>query len=128
MQYTSYVANITFGTPPQNFLAYIETGSNRCWLGSVDSTGCMLYTDPSYCGGYGGYNQSASTTAKALDEKFSYDDYGDLTTGDMVTDVLALNETKVENMKMGVNYDITGSKSHFRLAFEYHSLNYVQIR
>lgn len=88
-QYTSYVSNMTFGTPPQHFLAYFTTLGNGCWLKSVDNTSCGLYQDRSLCGGYGGYNLTASTTAQKLEE-FAYDDSGQMTNGDFVTDVLKI--------------------------------------
>ncbi|KGO76093.1 Peptidase A1 [Penicillium italicum] len=100
--YVSYVGNVTFGTPPRNFLAYFNTWGNGCWLQSVDDSSCDMYVDQSLCGGYGAYNQTSSTTAKKLDEKFAYDDSGEMTTGDFVTDVLAIGNVTVDAMKMGV--------------------------
>ncbi|KAJ5619685.1 hypothetical protein N7510_003669 [Penicillium lagena] len=101
-QYTSYVANMTFGTPPQHFLAYFETWGNGCWLESVDDSDCELYVDRSLCGGYGGYNLTASTTAQKLDERFAYNDSGTMTDGDFVTDVLKIGGVTVDTMKMGI--------------------------
>lgn len=98
----SYVANVTFGTPPQHFLTYIETWGNGCWLTGVDNYFCELYTDQSSCGGYGGYNLTASTTATKLDEKLAYNDHGDITNGDFVTDVLRIGNATIDAMKMGV--------------------------
>ncbi|KAK5787783.1 hypothetical protein VI817_010280 [Penicillium citrinum] len=98
----AYYANFTFGSPPQTFKAYLQTYGNGCWLMSADNWECQLYKDPSSCDGYGGYNQSTSTTAKKLDEKFSYDDNGVITNGDFVTDVLTIGGVKVDNMKMGI--------------------------
>ncbi|KAJ5785518.1 uncharacterized protein N7503_010730 [Penicillium pulvis] len=103
--YTSYVANFTFGTPPQHFLAYIETWGNGCWLAGVTDYWCELYTNQSSCGGYGGYNLTASTTGKELDERFSYNDDGIMTGGDFVTDVLNIGNATIGAMKMGI---ITG--------------------
>ncbi|CAI7574904.1 unnamed protein product [Penicillium discolor] len=102
VNYVSYVANVTFGTPPQNILAYFNTWGNGCWLDSVDSSDCDLYVDHSACGGYGAYNLTASTTGKKLDEKFAYDDSGTMTTGDFMTDVLRIGGVKVDTMKMGI--------------------------
>lgn len=69
---------------------------------AVESTDCTLYIDTSYCGGDGGYNRTASSSAKLLDEAFSYDDSGAPLTGEFVTDVLAIGNAKIANMKMGV--------------------------
>lgn len=97
---------MTFGTPPQHFLAYLDTWGNGCWLDGVDDSGCELYVDHSSCGGYGGYNLTASTTGKKLDEEFAYDDSGSMTDGDFVTDVLKIGNATVDGMKMGL---VTGS-------------------
>jgi hypothetical protein len=78
----------------------------------VDDSDCSLWTNHSSCGGYGGYNMSASTTATKLDEKFAYDDFGAMTKGDFVTDVLKIGGVTVDAMKMGVITEpmITASK------------------
>ncbi|CAI7641263.1 uncharacterized protein N7487_003108 [Penicillium crustosum] len=102
VNYVSYVANVTFGTPPQNILAYFNTWGNGCWLDNVDSSDCDMYVDHSSCGGYGAYNLTASTTGKKLNEKFAYDDSGVMTTGDFVTDVLRIGGVQVDTMKMGI--------------------------
>ncbi|KAJ5827580.1 hypothetical protein N7447_004343 [Penicillium robsamsonii] len=101
----SYVANVTFGTPPQHLLAYIDTWGNGCWVKGVNNTGCKLYTDSSYCGGYGSYNMTASTTVKKLDGNFTYDDSGSMVVGDFVTDVLKIGGVTVDAMKMGLAGD-----------------------
>lgn len=110
-QYISYVANVTFGTPPQQFLTYFETWGNGCWLESVDDSDCELYTNQSLCGGYGGFNETASTTVKKLDERFAYNDSGVMTEGDFVTDVLTIGGVTLSTMKMGIitNRIITAS-------------------
>ncbi|OQE14418.1 hypothetical protein PENFLA_c038G09363 [Penicillium flavigenum] len=98
----SYVANVTFGTPPQHFLAYLHTWGNGCWLKSVDNPDCGLYVNRSLCGGYGGYNMTTSTTAKKLDEIFVYDDSGSMMGGDFVNDVLTIGGVTMDTMKMGI--------------------------
>ncbi|KAJ5230317.1 hypothetical protein N7489_011025 [Penicillium chrysogenum] len=98
----SYVANVTFGTPPQHFLAYLHTWGNGCWLKSVDNPDCGLYVNRSLCGGYGGYNMSTSTTAKKLDEIFVYDDSGSMIGGDFVNDVLTIGGVTMDTVKMGI--------------------------
>lgn len=110
-QHTTYVANITYGTPAQHLLAYFDTWGNGCWVESVNSSDCDLYTDHSRCGGYGSYNWSASTTVKKLDEKFAYDDSGSLTKGDFVTDVMTIGGAEVKEMKMGVTEAIISSST-----------------
>ncbi|KAJ6096122.1 hypothetical protein N7486_006868 [Penicillium sp. IBT 16267x] len=105
VSYISYVANLTFGTPPQHFLAYFETWGNGCWLEGVDDSDCELWVNRSSCGRYGGYNLTASTTAKKLDERFTYNDSGAMTDGDFVTDVLKIGNVTVDAMKMGIVTD-----------------------
>ncbi|KAJ5494635.1 hypothetical protein N7463_010722 [Penicillium fimorum] len=101
----SYVANVTFGTPPQHLLAYIDTWGNGCWVAGVNNTGCDIYKDTSYCGGYGSYNITASSTVKKLDSKLTYDDTGSMVVGDFVTDVLNISGVTVDAMKMGIAGD-----------------------
>ncbi|KAJ5159074.1 uncharacterized protein N7500_008725 [Penicillium coprophilum] len=117
VSYISYVANMTFGTPPQHFLTYLNTWGNGCWLESVDNSDCYLYLNRSSCGGYGGYNLSASTTAKKLDERFAYDDSGSMIGGDMVTDVLEIAGVKVDTMKMGIAMDSAITSNHLGLGY-----------
>ena len=90
----------------------MQTYGNGGWLRGVNNWECELYKDPSACDGYGGYNRSTSTTAKKLDEKFSYDDNGVTMNGDFVTDVMSIGGVKVDNMKMGIagRDDVTSSK------------------
>ncbi|KAJ5672197.1 hypothetical protein N7507_001324 [Penicillium longicatenatum] len=115
--YISYVANVTFGTPPQNFLAYFDTWGNGCWLEGVDDSDCYLFGDRSSCGGYGGYNFTASTTAKMLDERFSYNDSGTITSGDYVTDVFRIGNVTVDTMKMGIVEDDEITANTFGLGY-----------
>lgn len=77
----------------------------------MDDSDCGLYTNRSLCGGYGGYNESISTTVKKLDDKFAYNDSGVMTEGDFVTDVLKIGGVILNSMKMGIvtNRIITSS-------------------
>lgn len=78
----------------------------------VDSEDCDLYTNTTTCGGDGAYNRTLSTSAKLLEENFSYDDSGSQVTGEFVTDVLTIGSAKVNGMKMGVaESGLTISKS-----------------
>ncbi|KAJ5885074.1 hypothetical protein N7495_009584 [Penicillium taxi] len=100
--YTAYVANMTFGTPPQHFLAYVGTWGNGCWLESVNISDCDIFVDKSSCGGYGAYNVTASTTARDLDEKFVYNDTELMGKGGFVTDILTIGGITLDTMKMGI--------------------------
>ncbi|KAJ5360013.1 hypothetical protein N7517_009204 [Penicillium concentricum] len=106
--YITYVANMTFGTPPQSLFAYIDTWGNGCWVRGVNNTGCEdLYSELPDCGGYGSYNLTASSTGKKLDGRFAYDDNvsGLMIGGDFVTDVLKIGGITVDAMKMGLAAD-----------------------
>lgn len=99
----TYLANMTFGTPPQDFRANLDLWEDQSWIKSVYGSSCATFYrhDPSDCDGYGGYNQSRSTTAKK-NEKFSNDD-GDLDLkGDYVTDAFSIGGVDVDEMKLGV--------------------------
>lgn len=103
--------NLTFGTPPQQFKAYLETYGNGCWLDGVNDKRCGTYHNSSYCGGIGAYNQSASSTAKKLDEKFVYDRLGEIDRGDYVSDTLTIGGATVDDMKMGITTGLPYSTS-----------------
>ncbi|KAJ5108277.1 hypothetical protein N7456_004952 [Penicillium angulare] len=109
-----YLINVTFGTPPQPFLAYFSTWGNICQLNGVGAGDCEYfaeYSSDDSCGGDGSYNRTASTTAKKLEGGFSYNDTntGTMATGDFVTDVLSIGGVKIDDMKMGIltNDDFT---------------------
>ncbi|KAJ5190623.1 uncharacterized protein N7498_009608 [Penicillium cinerascens] len=101
-QWDVYNVNITLGTPPQSLIAIFSTWGNGCWVTGVNSSDCSVFTDTTTCGGDGAYNRTLSTSAKLLDEKFSYDDSSSQLTGEFVTDVLTIGDAKVNDMKMGV--------------------------
>lgn len=63
---------------------------------------CRRFDDSSDCGGYGGYNQSASATAKKLDGNYAYEYYGGINRGDFVSDTLIIGGATVNDMKMGI--------------------------
>ncbi|KAJ5974031.1 hypothetical protein N7481_011241 [Penicillium waksmanii] len=112
-----YAVNLTFGTPPQHFKVYLETYGNGCWLDGVNDEFCGSYHNSSYCGGNGGYNQSASRTAKELHEKFVYDSLGEIDRGDYVTDTLMIGGATVNDMKMGITTGLPSSINTMKLAY-----------
>ncbi|KAJ5584361.1 uncharacterized protein N7459_004161 [Penicillium hispanicum] len=98
----AFYTNITYGTPPQEFNVIFATVGNECWLQGVDSSDCGLYINESLCGGDGGYNRTASSTAKLLDHSFFVNDTGSGVNGETVTDTMTIGGATIPSMKMGV--------------------------
>ncbi|CAF2057866.1 unnamed protein product [Rotaria magnacalcarata] len=64
-----WIATISIGTPPQNFLIDFDTGSSDLWIPSINC--------PSSCGNHSHYNASASSSYRANGAHF-FISYGDV--------------------------------------------------
>ncbi|KAI9469824.1 MAG: aspartic peptidase domain-containing protein [Benjaminiella poitrasii] len=86
-----YLANISVGTPPQNFSVIVDTQSSDLWIPSVE---CNEKVCPDTT-----FDSSKSSTFKSLNEPFSYE-YNDGTiNGTYVKDTVALGGLKVLNQQ-----------------------------
>jgi len=100
---TLYFANVSMGTPPQNFRLHIDTGSSDLWVNSANSNLCAQ--GGNQCGQSGIYNANDSSTYKYVNSVFniSYVD-GSGASGDYATDTFRIGGKTVSNMQFGIGY------------------------
>lgn len=100
---TLYFANVSMGTPPQNFRLHIDTGSSDLWVNSANSNLCAQ--GGNQCGQSGIYNANDSSTYKYVNSVFniSYVD-GSGASGDYATDTFRIGRTTVSNLQFGIGY------------------------
>ncbi|KAL8729129.1 MAG: hypothetical protein Q9166_004960 [cf. Caloplaca sp. 2 TL-2023] len=97
-----YYANLTIGTPSQNFIVHLDTGSSDTWVPSVDSSICR--DNRTACQLSGQYDISKSSTGKELRQPFltSYVD-GSFQNGSFITDTVTFAGEIFENMRLGLS-------------------------
>ena len=103
LQESLYFANVTVGTPSQNFRLHVDTGSSDMWLNSANSQICQLRSSP--CSDSGTYNANASSTYKYVASDFNVqyeDDSG--ASGDYVTDNVGIGGKTLNGLQFGVGY------------------------
>ena len=116
-----YFANVTIGTPPQNFRFHLDTGSSDLWTNSATSEFCKeggeatknsisFHSDDS-CDISGTYDANSSSTYGYVNSRFLIK-YADSTgaMGDYVKDTLRLGGASVKNFQMGVGYVSSSSE------------------
>lgn len=101
---TLYFANVSVGTPGQNFALHIDTGSSDLWVNVPNSEICMERGDP--CSLSGTYDANSSSTYKYVNSLFnvSYVD-GSGATGDYATDTVSIGGKSLTDLQFGIGYD-----------------------
>lgn len=99
-----YVANVTIGTPSQNFRLHLDTGSSDMWVNTPDSQVCASFRRGP-CSASGVYNANSSSTSKYVSSNFnvSYVD-GTGASGDYVTDNVGIGGKTLNALQFGVGY------------------------
>ena len=101
---TLYFANVSIGTPAQNFALHIDTGSSDLWVNVPDSEICTGQGDP--CSSSGTYDANSSSTYKYVNSLFnvSYED-GSGATGDYATDTVSIGGKSITGLQFGIGYE-----------------------
>ena len=99
-----YFANVTAGTPSQNFRLHIDTGSSDMWVNTAGSQICQLRRSP--CSISGTYNANSSSSYNYLSSDFNvtYVD-GSGASGDYVTDDVGIGGKTLKGLQFGVGYE-----------------------
>ncbi|KAL8801586.1 MAG: hypothetical protein Q9200_006908 [Gallowayella weberi] len=94
-----YLATIGIGTPPQQFVVQIDTGSSDLWVPSDRSDLCRRND----CRESGAYDDSNSSTLSGGDEDFDIR-YGDGSeyAGYLVSDTITIGSASLENATFGL--------------------------
>ncbi|MCJ1473029.1 hypothetical protein MMC13_001678 [Lambiella insularis] len=110
-----YFTNLSIGTPAQNVMVQLDTGSNDLVLNSASSAFCKNNTD--LCAG-ATYNANTSSSYHYLSSNASLGyGGGDLTSGDYATDSLAFGSTTIKNVQMVLSYNTTTADSIWGLSY-----------
>ena len=112
-----YFANVTIGTPDQNFRLHIDTGSSDLWVNTRGSQICSESSSQIQaqggvpCSVSGLYDANSSSTYRYVDSEFQIQ-YADQSgaAGDYFTDVLKIGGASVTSLQMGVGYQSTSSE------------------
>ena len=112
-----YFANVTIGTPPQNFRFHLDTGSSDLWTNAASSRLCQndANVDPRTgnipCSVSGTYDANKSSSYNYVNSVFRIS-YVDNTgaKGDYVSDTLNIGGVSIPNLQFGVGYVSTSSE------------------
>lgn len=101
---TLYFANVSIGTPAQNFALHIDTGSSDLWVNVPNSEICTDQENP--CSLSGTYDANSSSTYKYVNSLFnvSYVD-GSGALGDYATDTVSIGGKSITGLQFGIGYD-----------------------
>ncbi|KAL8694858.1 MAG: hypothetical protein Q9224_003490 [Gallowayella concinna] len=111
-----YLATIGIGTPPQQFVVQIDTGSSDLWVPSVRSDLCQIND----CRESGAYDDRDSSTLTGGDEDFDIR-YGDESeyAGLLVSDTITIGNASLVNATFGLvtqSRNVPGSGTGYGVA------------
>ena len=118
-----YFANVTIGTPPQQFSFHIDTGSSDLWANVKNSKLCRQDAETVRQGGVpcsvsGTYDNTTSSTAKFVNNNFQIQ-YADGTgaQGPYLTDVVRFGQVTIQNQQFGVGTQSSSSEGVMGIGF-----------
>lgn len=102
-QETLYYANVSIGTPPQQFKLHLDTGSSDLWVNARESSFCS--NQENGCSQSGTYSANASSSYSYVNSVFNitYVD-GSGATGDYAKDTLSISNLTIQNFQFGIGY------------------------
>ncbi|KAL9053899.1 MAG: hypothetical protein Q9162_004472 [Coniocarpon cinnabarinum] len=120
---TLYFANVTLGTPEQDFALQIDTGSSDLWVNAQQSSLCTRR--PDICSVTGSYNANASSTYEYVNSFFNitYID-GSGALGDYATDTLTIANLTIQSLQLGIGYQSSSIQGILGLGYP---INEVQV-
>ncbi|RYP72431.1 hypothetical protein DL771_004226 [Monosporascus sp. 5C6A] len=123
LQATLYFVNMTLGTPPQQVLIQLDTGSSDLWVNTPSSAFCMRRDEP--CAASGTYDANSSSTYSYIGSWFniSYVD-GSSSSGDYVSDTISIGGTTLEDFQFGIGYSSTSNQGILGIGYP---VNEVQV-
>ncbi|RYP51628.1 hypothetical protein DL769_010780 [Monosporascus sp. CRB-8-3] len=120
---TLYFVNVTLGTPPQQILVHLDTGSSDLWVNTPSSALCMQRDEP--CARAGTYDANSSSTYSYIGSWFniSYID-GSGANGDYVSDTISIGDATLEDFQFGIGYRSTSNQGILGIGYP---INEVQV-
>ncbi|RYP54593.1 hypothetical protein DL768_000653 [Monosporascus sp. mg162] len=120
---TLYFVNVTLGTPPQQILLQLDTGSSDLWVNTPSSALCMQRNRP--CAAARTYDANSSSTYSYIGSWFniSYVD-GSGASGDYASDTISIGDTILEDFQFGIGYSSTSNQGILGIGYP---VNEVQV-
>ncbi|KAK1078854.1 hypothetical protein LTR33_006883 [Friedmanniomyces endolithicus] len=110
----AYYANVTVGTPPQDQVVILDTGSSDLYFDATTAQACMG-TGPNSCRG-GTFNPKNSNSYNVVDQSPAFNTtFGDGSTasGPFSTDMIGIGDVVLSNVQFGVAEEVNSTSGIF---------------
>ncbi|KAK0354838.1 hypothetical protein LTR59_001549 [Friedmanniomyces endolithicus] len=109
----AYYANVTVGTPPQDQVVILDTGSSDLYFDATTAQACMG-TGPNSCRG-GTFNPKNSNSYNVVDQSPAFNTtFGDGSTasGPFSTDMIGIGDVVLSNVQFGVAEEVNSTSGY----------------